>query len=1726
MKSINKLKYVLAAVVVALGISSCDTPFDEITSLDLNRCLEPMNLDARVSSSLGDVVTFSWDVSKDAQSYILSVYTDAQMTQTYLTESVSPANVPYIKKLDADQTYYFTVQATAERKNPSKIAVYGNAIKTYAVKDNLYLNVIQRGVDAILLGWSNEVEDYLDVTHITVSNPGADEPLMTVDLDDLRKESASILITGLEGSREYVFTLWYLSASRGQVTAWTRADTEGFTHIHTLEELLNAVKTPGAKIALRMDGSPYDIEALDITNGFTIVGVSSADGSKPVIQGEFHFSDAWTPGNDLHFEDVELNGGPTAAAPSGFGFTIQNKNGGTVKDKNIGNVTFKNCIITNYTKGLMYEWGNNMVFGDVTYESCEISNINFDGTVGGDVFDIRQATTLNSLKFIDNTIYQGMRTFVRFDAGSIGELVFENNTLQNLNFVDNTNNAGVFGLQITPGSFSFKNNLFLNMTGKAVLASANTKYIPASSMGVAASNNWFYNLPLDDAGNVTYFTDNFTLANASGVILGSDPCYNAPAGLFNIIPDSEIAGKKVGASKWWTPYVEEPEDLTLNVIEGNHTWNFSNAKFFSGTIKKMMVRDQLFINTTDAYPIVVENGMLNFQGSAATDRAGVPIVNNLEFKVNAPGSLIIKAQDPAGKGAHFIVGVGPVEGGQIALKGGVSAMADSDTPTKILITSITEESLVYIYPSGPVSLEQLAWSTDVTPINTALPTPEPKASPASITQGDAADIVISWDPVENAGSYSVVFNGKASTVNEGTEFVIGGTTTGMLDAGSYKVEVFANPGSEDIYNTESAAGVATFAVLPKGGGGGDDEFVVKNVSELLAAIDAGKAAITLASGDYVLEGKLAVSAPLSLKGQPGARVHGGFNLAGPVGHFSLDNLIVVADGADILINFDNTAGVKAETIAVTNTEVDGFTKSVIYASNTADVFEVDNIVFGNVHVVNQGTGQGVFDLRNGKYGTFTLMESTVTGGRDFLRIDAPCSIYSVMVSHNTLYNLNDSANAGGVFCVRATPSFYEVSYNIVANILNSISGRTAAMKPKMKKNVWYNIGENFYTGCIDAELAVDGGGVVLSADPFVDGASGNYTLNNAVVMSLGAGASVWNPAIPQVDDSDAISVKNASEFIAALDAGKLNIQLEAGEYEFAESITIGANMYIHGVNAKDVVVTVPQINLAEDFIGTVVIDNLTIKGSGSNNLINVSGATVARNLTLSNLFVDGIGKSLFYGNGEGSSFSAVVFENIYARNLGGGQGTFDIRKGEYGVVTIEGCTIVGGRDFIRADAGRVTGAVNVVNNTFDGVTLNNGNGILYVRSTPETYVFRNNLFLNEDGDNCKLSKDSGVTVPDQISGNFFYNCTAEAFWTGLVNQEVATANGGVVLHNNPVKDAAAGDYTLVDALCLASNVGAPFWNPNAGMVRIDIEVGSVTELVNALEAGKQVLLKKGVYDLREVTEGGVITLTAPTSLLGLGDVEIIGGFKLGAGVTSFEATNIRFNGVGKAMGNTFEIAEATALSLLKIQGCEIMAYNKSLFYGNGDGSQVEAFVFQRNLVHGFGTGQGMIDIRKGAYQAVTVSQNTFFDGGRDFIRCDKGIAGSIAITNNTFGACSIDAGNGLLWIRSCADNPEDYIVEKNLFINLIGDNTVLAKSGATIPTMNSNYFFNVGPAFFNGAIDGTVATTGGGVLEGDPCANSVAFDFKLVSDGLRRADIGDPRWNPASPNYYSVKPKK
>ena len=107
MKKLRIFTYAATAFIALAAISCANKEkFDEVTELSLVRCLTPMNLEAKVNANLGDVVTFSWDVAKDAQSYVLSVYTDAALSDVFFSETLEPSQVPYTVKLDADATYY------------------------------------------------------------------------------------------------------------------------------------------------------------------------------------------------------------------------------------------------------------------------------------------------------------------------------------------------------------------------------------------------------------------------------------------------------------------------------------------------------------------------------------------------------------------------------------------------------------------------------------------------------------------------------------------------------------------------------------------------------------------------------------------------------------------------------------------------------------------------------------------------------------------------------------------------------------------------------------------------------------------------------------------------------------------------------------------------------------------------------------------------------------------------------------------------------------------------------------------------------------------------------------------------------------------------------------------------------------------------------------------------------------------------------------------------------------------------------------------------------------------------------------------------------------------------------------------------------------------------------------------------------------------------------------
>ena len=456
MKYSNILKASFAALLGLFAAAGCsEKEFEEVTEISLSRCLEPQNLSARVDVATGDNVTFGWDVNKDADSYNLVIYTDEEMTTEYSSEIVDPAEVPYTIRLTADQKYWFKVQATSEKREASVWAVYDGNVKTYAVKDNLYLEVTGRTATSVSLAWSNEVADFKEVTKLEAA-PVKGGSKVTKDLTDAEAAAAAATIDGLAASTEYQITLFYMSASRGSVDTWTMAEQGAAVRISTSDELKTAVLA-GGNYFVAYSAEPYSMSTAKPAASLTLVGELGPDGEKPVVQGKVELTaDLVEENAKLYFENIKFDGVA--------GSRIVEHTGGTPV---VESVVFVNCEITNFLAGFFY--GNNadvVKIGELKFDSCDMYGIIGSG---GDAFDLRKTTEINKITLVNNTMYDGIRTLFRVDGvdsnsndlgNKIGTVDFENNTIKNIATADDGNNRGIFAIRV-PHAMILKNNLFL-----------------------------------------------------------------------------------------------------------------------------------------------------------------------------------------------------------------------------------------------------------------------------------------------------------------------------------------------------------------------------------------------------------------------------------------------------------------------------------------------------------------------------------------------------------------------------------------------------------------------------------------------------------------------------------------------------------------------------------------------------------------------------------------------------------------------------------------------------------------------------------------------------------------------------------------------------------------------------------------------------------------------------------------------------------------------------------------------------------------------------------------------------------------------------------------------------------------------------------------------------------------------------------------------------------------
>ena len=1506
---------------------SCVEQMPELQEeLDLFRCLVPTDLSAKVSN--GQVVQFNWTKAKGATYFVLEIYSDEGLTKMVGQPHEIPLDeVPFTITLDPDMEYYARVKGVDEtgQLQDSKWAEFDGPIATSAVKSNMFLEFVSKTSESVTVKWE-AMDDELQRIEWKTGE--------VTDKRDLTAEeiaAGQATVTGLQPATSYTISIWYASANRGEVVALTDPNLDGFTQVSDLAALQSALVAKAPKIFVKSSDVPYEIGVYDLTAGVEIVGEQGVDGSRPVLSGEFHIADGYD-GNAIRFESVELNGNKEA-----YGFALQLKNGGA-EDKTVESIVFKNCNITAYSKGLFYEWGKKLTTNRLAWDGCVIYEVNKSFENGGDGIDFRNASDIKSLEVINSTVYNGFRTFLRLDAALIaGDIKIENNTFMNVSYnagSANGNNSGLMGIKCTPGTASFKNNLILNMPDGCGLSRKAAANLTPAEIGMVYSNNHYYNVGAaffsdgDDAANNNRVSQADALAGG-GSILSADPCYNAKGGVFNLT-NPDLISAKVGAPQWQVVFVEKEEDLTLACLEGAKTWNFGDAKYFSGTIEKHMVRDLLYIGAKEN-KINVADGALNFTAATETKK-NVPLDGYVAFKVDQPGSVYINAVDPEGLGNHLVIAVGPVDGSSATIKGGAVANAHNTTNQKILISDITEESLVYVYASGPIGLNALAWALDLKQVNTALDTPAPEIEPGKIDQGVAAEAVVTWAPVDNAGSYSVVFSGKTYAV-DGTTYTISSDVVKFLDAGSYKVEVYANPAEGDIYNTQSSAGVAVLTIAAKAAEGGSTEFVVSSVDDLMNAISSGKTDITLAYSTTPYElGTVAITTPLRLNGQKNGEarpiVKGNFTVTGDLGgSFILRGLEFDGNGVSgAVIGEVKENPVTADTIAIYDSYIHDFAKA-LYDNSGKNASCVQNLIFNGVHVDNSSNGSDFIDMRNGHYHRVMVVNSTfANSARTFFRTDAGSEINYVTIRNNTFYKVATNASSkdnNGLFHIRSAAGTGMIDYRIMNNLFYSIlldtapehangypkfiSKNAAALKPNViANNYFYNIEEredkadySWWTVNCSREEGLAGGGAVLPADPCKDAANGDYTLTNAVAMNSNIGDPRWNPMRGSNPTSE-ITVENVADLLTAISAGKSTITLKAGTYDLTTvadvaEVSSGVLAVTGSLNlvGEEGAVLVGGFKISGDAVKTFTLRGLELSGAGAvQNMIEIGSKDVAMtSVVLRDNEISAYKNRLFYMSQEGAVISSYDMTGNYVHDMGTSGDFFDVRKGGVTAIKMTNNTFANGiRTFMRVDAAVIAGSIKVQNNTFynlGSVDSKDNNGIFHVRSTSmttETFVVTKNLFASmhraeaapsQANGYPKLVSTNAANIIPTFTANYYYDVETEGdycWWTkDRVTAEAALAGYGVVLAEDPFAAAANGDFTLVNALAMSERIGDQRWNPNKTVRPEDwFAVSNIDELLLAVDAGKtNVELAYGTYDFTAVEAlAGKLTLVNTLNLKG------------------------------------------------------------------------------------------------------------------------------------------------------------------------------------------------------------------------------------------------------------------
>lgn len=505
---INHIIILLTAFSLGSPILTSCEDIDEITELNLDRVLSPVNLATRISNKVNAIV--SWDLSNGADQYVIELYTGKTIEEgatPVKTYTMGSDEVPYtLSGLDGETDYTIRVKGTVSdgSKNDSKWS--SKSFKTDA--EQIFYEVAAEDIEAtkVTLRWP--AGEYAQTIVLT---PG--DIVHNVTSEEIANGAATV--EGLDGKTTYTAKLMNGEKTRGTTTFTTPVNVGDATLIDSSEGLINALENlEGGETLALVDGTYTGMgDALNFDIYKTVSITTAESGGKVILNGNIRLK----AGAGLTLTNIVLDG----SNGSGDQALIFQEAGAN------GVVSLEGCEIKNYVKGLCYI-NYATIIEKLIINNCLIHDIECNG---GELFDCRKGV-IKEFTLSNSTVFNSCksREFIRMDdasssfAGITPVINVTNNTL--VDICNSSSSRRLLYVRFKGNSINFKKNM-VSGTKQAMFSDNNNTAKP-----VFEGNN-YYNSPnliavigekskfCDDSGSMTQLNPQFANESEGDFTVGN-----------------------------------------------------------------------------------------------------------------------------------------------------------------------------------------------------------------------------------------------------------------------------------------------------------------------------------------------------------------------------------------------------------------------------------------------------------------------------------------------------------------------------------------------------------------------------------------------------------------------------------------------------------------------------------------------------------------------------------------------------------------------------------------------------------------------------------------------------------------------------------------------------------------------------------------------------------------------------------------------------------------------------------------------------------------------------------------------------------------------------------------------------------------------------------------------------------------------------------------------------